>query len=347
MQKMPEQRIKRSSLGAIRKSSAVPVCQLPLEPATLVSEVGWEDLQREIQRLEKELASRGQRESANTAPDEGSRTPAPGLLMRERELSPVPNVQASSVMPRGVKLPGFNGSSPWEPYRAQMTLIAQHSGWTEAETAMRLVAALEGPALQTLLDLNPNDQGCLQALVIALERRFGRRESTELHRKRLANRRRQPGESWGAVAADLRHHAHLGYPNFGSRRQDELALHAFLQSLTPERLRHHVVLTSPSSLDEALQEAERAADVMGETPPTERMKPHHRVHAVDCSEEEGEVRWTRALPNRQHTPTDRPDKDRKRCYRCDEQGHIARYCPAPAPKHQRPQPSGNEPGVAQ
>lgn len=134
----------------------------------------------------------------------------------------------------------------------QMRVIAQHSGWAEAETAMHLVAALGGPALQTLLERDPNDQGSLQVLTTALERLFGHRESTEVHRRRLTLRRRQPGTSWGAVAVDLRQHTHLGYPNFRSSGQDEGTLHAFLQSLTPQRLRHHVILMMPGSLDEAL-----------------------------------------------------------------------------------------------
>ncbi|KAJ8291044.1 hypothetical protein GJAV_G00020760 [Gymnothorax javanicus] len=254
------------------------------ETATLVSEVGCSELRQEIQWLEAEITSRSRRSSPAVVAAEEIHTPTLSLGERGRQ----------SVRQREVKLPRFSGSSSWEPYRAQMTLIAQHSGWKKAETTMRL----------------------------------GRRESTELHRSRLTSRRRQSGESWGAVAADLRLHAHLGHPNLGYLGQDELALQVFLQALAPEKLRHYVALTAPGSLDEALKEAERAAAIMGEADAAERGRPRPPVRVAECSEETEEVRWKRTLPNSQ-----------RRCYRCDERGHIARYCPAPTPTHPEPEPA--------
>ncbi|KAJ8253463.1 hypothetical protein GJAV_G00213220 [Gymnothorax javanicus] len=284
-----------------------------------LSEVGSSELWREIRRLEAEIACRGRRSSPAVVAAEETHTPTLSLGERERQ----------SVPQREVKLPRFSGSSPWEPYRTQMTLIAQHSGWTEAVTTMRLVAALEGPALQTLLDLSADEQSSLSALIAALERHYGRRESTVLHRSRLTSRRRQSGESWGAVATDLRLHAHLGYPKLGYLGQDELVLCAFLQALAPEKLCHYVTLAAPGSLDEALKEAERAAAIMGEADAAKWGRSCPQVRMAKYSEETKEVRWTRTLPNSQ-----------RRCY-------ITRYCPAPTPKHPGPQPSGNEPGVAQ
>ncbi|CAL8363517.1 unnamed protein product [Boreogadus saida] len=73
------------------------------------------------------------------------------------------------------RLPKFSGATPLEPYLAQLRIAARYYGWGVEESAAQLALALEGTALQVLLDLAPADQRDLQALTLALERRFGQR----------------------------------------------------------------------------------------------------------------------------------------------------------------------------
>ncbi|XP_064179522.1 uncharacterized protein LOC135248629 [Anguilla rostrata] len=68
----------------------------------------------------------------------------------------------------------------------------------------------------------------------------------------------------GTVAADVA--TRRGYPQFGAAEQEELALHTFLRTLTAERLRQHVRLTTPRSLNGALLEAERTENILVEQP---------------------------------------------------------------------------------
>ncbi|KAG5833838.1 hypothetical protein ANANG_G00280140 [Anguilla anguilla] len=142
--------------------------------------------------------------------------------------------------------------------KSQLQLAARHCGWSESQTATHLALALEGPALQVLLDLDAAEQGDLKALTMALARHFGQRRSMQSSREKLNSRRREGKESWGTVAADVRLHIRQGYPSLDSAGQDELALYAFLQTLSSERLRQHIILTMPCSLDDA----ERAEDVL-------------------------------------------------------------------------------------
>ncbi|KAG1963495.1 retrotransposable element [Pimephales promelas] len=192
------------------------------------------------------------------------------------------------------KLPRYSGLTPLEPYLAQVDLAALHDGWSCEETAIHLALALEGPALQVLIDLSPEERRDLQALTAALNRRFGQRTSAEQSREELANRRRCEGESVGAFAADIRVYTRKGYPTFQAAAREELSLHAFLRGLTPERLRQHVRLLSPRNLSEALREAERAEEVLQARPATGRSSlQHHLTRAVERevdvarSEEEG------------------------------------------------------------
>lgn len=164
------------------------------------------------------------------------------------------------------KVPKYNGLTPLEPYLSQVRLAARHNGWSDEEAATHLALALEGDALQVLLDLAPSEQHELQVLTIALERRFGQLHSTDQSREQLTNRSRRPGESLGTFAADVLLYARRGYPEFPAVAREELSLHAFLRGLFPEQLRQHVRLAMPQTLREALLEAERAELVLTSRP---------------------------------------------------------------------------------
>ncbi len=101
------------------------------------------------------------------------------------------------------KLPRYSGLTPLEPYLAQVDLAALHDGWSREETATHLAFALEGPALQVLIDLSPEERRDLQALTAALNCCFGQKTSTEQSREELTNRHQREEESVGAFDADI------------------------------------------------------------------------------------------------------------------------------------------------
>ncbi len=59
---------------------------------------------------------------------------------------------------RPYKLLRYDGSVPPEPYFAQVQLTAWRAGWSKEDSMAQLALALEGPALQVLLDLTPAEQ---------------------------------------------------------------------------------------------------------------------------------------------------------------------------------------------
>ena len=255
------------------------------------------------------------------------------------------------------KLPKYTGTTPLEPYLSQVQIAAWHNGWSGEEAAVHLALALEGKALQVLLDLGPAGQHDYLSLTTALERRFGQRRFADQSKEQLASRRRQEGESLGTLASDVQLYVQHGYPRFDTAAQDELALHAFLQALSPERLRQHVRLTMPQSLSEALCEAERAEGIFSTRPIQQRTfapRAHVRLAGYDEEEEEEEAEEVRQVqppprpPQRWPLPSRRrPSGPTNRCHRCDEPGHMARDCPAPAPKARTTQLAGNDSGAAQ
>ena len=254
------------------------------------------------------------------------------------------------------RLPKFSGITPLEPYLAQLRIAARYYGWGMDESAAQLALALEGTALQVLLDLAPTDQLDLQALTLALERRFGQRRVVSHSRELLTSRLRREGERLGAYAADVLLYAQRGYPDFPAAAREELALQSFLRGLAPPRLGRHVRLAGPPNLDVALELAERAEQELSDLQPSGAPRPHVRQADYERDEDDEEAcfqAWTSTQRPRQRPPQRPPSDDRRRsgadrrCFRCDEPGHLARDCPAPAPRARPSRPAENDGGAAQ
>lgn len=157
---------------------------------------------------------------------------------------------------------------------------------------------------------------------MALERRIGTRCLADQSREQLASRhRRLQGENLCTFAADVQLHAQHGYPQFPTAAQEELALHSFLQGLTPERLRQHVHLAMPKTLSEALREAEWAEVVLSTWLPQQKvpmLQPHVKMTDYDGEEEVEEVcRVQPSSPQLQRQPSSsrqRPSRLTNCCY---------------------------------
>ena len=255
------------------------------------------------------------------------------------------------------RLPKYSGLTPLEPHLAQFRIAARFYRWSKEESAAQLALALEGTAVQVLMDLSPVEQDNLEDLISALQRRFGQRVVTGHRRDLLSTRRRREGERLGAYAADLRLYAQRGYPDFPSAARDELALHAFLQGLTPPQLGQHVRLAGPLTLEAALDVAERAERELSTVRPSGTSQPHVRRTDYEQDEAGEECAQAGTAPRRPWTSPQgfrQPSSDRResgadvrRCHRCGEPGHLARDCPAPAPRARPSPPAGNAGGVAQ
>ncbi|KAF7655090.1 hypothetical protein LDENG_00060900 [Lucifuga dentata] len=192
---------------------------------------------------------------ARSPPMAGIFVPTPGTPLAPQDAtpwgSPMPGL-LSSIPRGGIKLPRYNGDGPLDTYLIQVRMAAQLNGWTDDETAIHLALVLEGKALQTLSDLNPEEQlncaALMAALMAALEQRFGQPAYHDEARTQLSSRTRREGESLGVFATDLRFLTCRGYSSFLPPVQEELDLQAFIRGLHPEHLPEHVHLSAPTTL---------------------------------------------------------------------------------------------------
>lgn len=73
------------------------------------------------------------------------------------------NAQPGLLTRSPTKLPQYSRMTPLKPYLGQVDLAALHNELSREETATHLALALDGPALQVLINLFPEERHDLQA----------------------------------------------------------------------------------------------------------------------------------------------------------------------------------------
>ncbi|CAI5678540.1 unnamed protein product [Oreochromis niloticus] len=130
-----------------------------------------ERLIRDNCSLLESMAAETQRRRLELGRPEGHSAPRNSHPLLSPQLEGIPGAAPQLPGRTAAKLQRYTGATLLEPYLAQVTLAATHNGWGQEETATHLALALEGPALQVLLDLPLEEQRDLRALTTALGRR--------------------------------------------------------------------------------------------------------------------------------------------------------------------------------
>ena len=134
-------------------------------------------------------------------------------------------------------------------------MLAHINHWKEEDKATYLAVSLKGPALTLLNNIPLESLYSYDALVAALETRFGSAHQAELHRVRYKARLRRREEDLPELAEDIERLACLAYPRTSQSMLDLLAKDQFVDSLPDEDMRLRIRQSRPSSLREALRVA--------------------------------------------------------------------------------------------
>ncbi|CAI5638952.1 unnamed protein product [Oreochromis niloticus] len=130
-----------------------------------------ERLIRDNCSLLESMAAETQRRRPELGRPEGHSAPRNSHPLLSPRPEGIPGAAPQLPGRTAAKLQHYTGATQLEPCLAQVTLAATHNGWGQEETATHLALALEGPALQVLLDLPLEEQRDLRALTTALGRR--------------------------------------------------------------------------------------------------------------------------------------------------------------------------------
>ncbi|UYV82874.1 K02A2.6-like, partial [Cordylochernes scorpioides] len=200
-----------------------------------------------------------------------------------------------------VKVPTFDGQSSWTSFKTQFDVVAQANGWNVRDKASFLAAALRGPAVEVLQMIPEQLRLDFNALIDALESRYGEEHYQQLHVVKFKNRLQEKKESLQDLANDIRRLARLAFPTCPSETQDFMAQQQFIDAIGDPETQKFARLSSATTLQETLVQA---------------MK-----HEAAQQASRGSYRLARQVK------LDNPEREKGRCWTCGANDHLSRTCP--------------------
>ena len=210
----------------------------------------------------------------------------------------------------------YDGKVSWLDYKVQFEMISMMNGWTQRRMAMELAASLRDEAVGVLALIEPERRTDYHTLTTALEARFEPRNQTEIHRAALRTRTRKRGETLSSLSQELKKLTRKVYPTARTEVWEQLTLSAFLDALNDAEMEWSVHQGRPATVEEAVQ---LAMDFESFKQARARRRSRDAVGLYLLQDAGNE--------------NDRSKKTNRRCWVCDEIGHIARFCKQRVPRH--------------
>ncbi|UYV78634.1 K02A2.6-like, partial [Cordylochernes scorpioides] len=200
-----------------------------------------------------------------------------------------------------VKVPTFDGQSSWTSFKTQFDVVAQANGWNVRDKASFLAAALRGPAVDVLQMIPEQLRLDFNALIDALESRYGEEHYQQLHVVNFKNRQQEKKESLQDLANDIRRLARLAFPKCPSETQDFMAQQQFIDAIGDPETQKFARLSSATTLQET---------------PVQALK-----HEAAQQASRGSYRVARQVK------LDNPEREKGRCWTCGANDHLSPTCP--------------------
>ncbi|XP_067629425.1 pharyngeal muscle protein 2-like [Eurosta solidaginis] len=117
-----------------------------------------------------------------------------------------PAVSASNPK---LKTPSFDGSVPFQVFKLQFEKTAAVNNWNAEDKVAALFVALKGPAAEILQTIPEGERNNYEALMAAVERRYGSEHRKQIFQIELQNRYQKANETLQEFASDVERLAHL------------------------------------------------------------------------------------------------------------------------------------------
>ncbi|GFU53195.1 retrovirus-related Pol polyprotein from transposon 412 [Trichonephila clavipes] len=229
-----------------------------------------------------------------------------------------------------IKLSTYDGKSSWQVYKTQFSIVADVNQWDSQTKACQLAASLRADAADILQTLPETQRLDIDALVNALELRFGEKCVKDYSRLQLKSRQQKVSETLQELATDVERLSHLAFSDCPTEVREVLALQHFVDGVRDPEIQKALRMADLKDLKGALVFAMKFEAAQQAT-----RKDRHPIRAVNESNTSNSSverleRQMRSFLNRVESLMSQKADGKKtlKCWTCGREGHLQRSCRA-------------------